>query len=310
MDVNVTSFNEFTVYTCDECANFTHININDGDFFYVKMFEYFFSEDRLLRYIENKTSISFVPSKANYAALYKKLRIFIDKENDIPFPDTLEKEIIDVICDEHETIENNGVKEVRLDKIGKIGEYLFSNLLSEYFGFQCIIPKLNLLTDYNMSIFGIDTLFYSPEKKLILLGESKVSKSIANGITLINKSLSTYQEQVDSEFELILSQRLLLDKMGDFALDFGDKAEISLSMSDFIAKAKIESIGIPIFIAFGGNNTVEDVFKQLKRINKYNLYGLNTQYISISLPIIDKKKLVEAFTFEINKRRNSYAENV
>lgn len=310
MDIIKQNFNDFEVFSYDDCKSFVHINITNPRLFYSKMFEYFFDESRLLRYIENKASISFRPTTANFAALYKKLKIFIDKENDIQIPQNLEKNLLDIVSAEHTIIEENGIKKIRLDKIGKIGEYIFSNILSEYFGYQCIIPKLNMLTDYNMSIFGIDTLFYSHENKLLLLGESKVSKSINNGIALINESLSSYQAQIDDEFELILSQRWLKDKMGYFADDFGDKIEISMNMSDFIKKADVRNIGIPIFIAHGGIETTEEIFNELSKIKKIDLYDIETNYIIISLPLIDKDEFVKAFTLAIAERRDLYESNV
>lgn len=312
IDMNISKqiFNDFEVYSSDECNTFFHINITNPNIFYSEMFEYFFDENRLLRYIENKASISFEPTMANYAALYKKLKIFIDKENDIDYPQNIDSEISNILIDEHTIIEENGVKKIRLDKMGKIGEYIFSNILSEYFGYQCIIPKLNMLTDYNMSIFGIDTLFYSHENKLLLLGESKVSKSIKNGIALINKSLSSYQSQVDDEFELVLSQRWLKDKMGYFNEDFGDKVEVSINMADFIKKASVEKICIPIFIAHGGNESVEEILKKLSKIPKIKLYDIDTSFITISLPLIDKTKFMNAFTVAIAQRRDLYESNI
>ena len=310
MDILKESFNDFDVFSYSDCNSFVHINITDPQLFYSKMFEYFFDESRLLRYIENKASISFQPTPANFAALYRKLKIFIDKENDVQILQKIEDNLLDIVSAEHTLIEENGIKKIRLDKIGKIGEYIFSNLLSEYFGFQCIIPKLNMLSDYNMSIFGIDTLFYSHDKKLLLLGESKVSKSITNGVALINESLSSYQSQIDDEFELILSQRWLKDKMGYFADDFGDKIETSMNMSDFIEKANVKAIGIPIFIAHGGSETTEEIFNKLKKIKKVDLYGLETNYIIISLPLINKDDFVKAFTIAIAKRRDLYESNV
>lgn len=310
MDIIKQNFNDFEVFSYEDCKSFVHINITNPRLFYSKMFEYFFDESRLLRYIENKASVSFQPTTANFAALYKKLKIFIDKENDIQIPQNLEKNLLDIVSAEHTIIEENGIKKIRLDKIGKIGEYIFSNILSEYFGYQCIIPKLNMLTDYNMSIFGIDTLFYSHEKKLLLLGESKVSKSINNGISLINESLSSYQSQIDDEFELILSQRWLKDKMGYFAEDFGDKIEISMNMSDFIKKATVRNIGIPIFLAHGGSETTEQIFNELYKIKKVNLYDIETTYIIISLPLIDKEEFAKAFTLAIAERRDLYESNI
>lgn len=310
MEVIKQAFNDFEVYSCNEYNSFVHIDITNSKLFYAKMFDYFFDENRLLRYIENKASISFEPTSANYATLYKKLKIFIDKENHVSLSQNVESDLLGIISAEHDVVEQNGIKIIRLDKIGKIGEYIFCNILSEYFGYQCIIPKLNMLTDYNMSIFGIDTLFYSHERKLLLLGESKVSKNIENGIALINKSLSSYQSQVDDEFDLILSQRWLRDKMGYFADDFGDKLEVSVSMSEFIEKASVKRIGIPIFIAHGGSETTQEIFEKLSTIERVTLYDLETNYIIISLPLIDKDEFIKAFTLAIAERRDLYESNV
>lgn len=310
MSIIKKSFEGFTVYSDDERNSFIHVDINDSSKFYKNMFEYFFDEARLLRYAENKANLSFSPTQANYATLYRKLALFIDKENDVVLHPSLEAELGDIIKEEYQIVEVDGTKKIRLDKIGKIGEYIFSNILSEYFGFECVIPKLNLTTDTNMSVFGIDTLFYAPTQKLILLGESKVSTSLDNGITLINKSLSTYQSQVDDEFTLILSQRWFLDKMGAFSDEFKDTIETSISMSSFINKAKISQIGIPIFIAHGGDKDVDVIFKKLQRINKISLYGLNTTYVTISLPLINKMELMSKFAEFIAERREYYKNEV
>lgn len=306
MDILKQSFDDFEVFSYADCNSFVHINITNSKLFYSKMFEYFFDESRLLRYIENKASISFQPTPANFIALYKKLKIFIDEENCVQDLPNIEKDLLDIVSVEHTIIEEKGIKKVRLDKIGKIGEYIFSNILSEYFGFQCVIPKLNMATSHNMSVYGIDTIFYSHEKKFLLFGESKVSKSVNNGIDLINKSLSTYQSQIDNDFNLILSNRMLKDKMGYFEDDFGDKVEMSLKMSTFIKKASIKNIGIPIFIAHGGSETTEEIFEKLKRIKRVSFYGIKTNYIIISLPLIDKDEFVKSFTLAIAERRDFY----
>lgn len=306
MEIKKQRFNDFDVFSCDDCNSFIHINITNENLFYKNLFQYFFSEERLLKHIENKASVNFEPTKANYAALYKKMKIFIDKENLIDISPDLESEILQIIADEYTIVTDDETHKIRLDKIGKIGEYIFSVILSEFFGYQCIIPKLNMITDKNMSIFGIDVLFYAVESKMLLLGESKVSKSVKNGISLINKSLSTYQEQVDDEFELILSQRMLKDKRGSFNNDFGDLVEISLTMKEFIENASIDKIGIPIFIAHSGSNNVEDIFNQLKSIHRISLYGLDTVYLIISLPLIDKNKFMQSFAREIAERSAYY----
>lgn len=271
------------------------------------MFDYFFDDARFLQYIENKASILFEPIVENYVSLYKRLSLYLDDENIHKLPVDIEDEVVKILAEEY-TLEDKGCGniEVRLDKIGKIGEYIFCNLLSEYFGYSCVIPKANFITDRNMSVFGIDAVFYCPEDKMILLGESKVSNSLKNGIALINKSLSTYQQQVDEEFVLVLSQRWLRDKMGTFAEDFGGFIDKSIDMKSFISKAGITSIGIPVFIAHGTETDTATTLYKLSSINKVKLYDIETKVITISLPIISKSKLIATFTQKIVEKREYY----
>ncbi len=310
MAIDRKQYDGFTVHTDEEYHCFVHINIDNPSLFYEKLFCHFFDETRLLRYTENKTAVSFSPTEANFATLYRKLAVFLDFENEIDYPASLDEDASDAICDEYEVVEQNDTIKIRLDKMGKIGEYIFGTLLSDYFQFECIIPKLNLITDRNMSVYGIDSLYYSPDEKMILLGESKVSKSLENGITMINTSLGSYQQQVEDEFLLILSQRWLRNASGRFGLDFEKPLETSLSMSEFIEKAKIETICIPLFIAHGGDNDTKDIFEKMKKIKKISLYGLETKYISISLPLIDKEKVMEYFAKKLNERRCAYEQAI
>ena len=107
-------------------------------------------------------------------------------------------------------------------------------------------------------------------------------------------------------FLLILSQRWLRDKAGSFGKDFEDELEISLSMQDFIDKAKIDTIGIPVFIAHGGNENVDCIFEKMKKIKRISLFGLNIKYISISMPLIDKKEMMQSFAKMLINRRKVY----
>lgn len=301
------SFNDFEVYSLGDNHSVLHIEIADTASFYQKMFDYFFEETRFLQYIENKTSLTFIPSVENYVSLYKRLSLFIDDENVCRLSKDIEEEIVKILADEY-TLEDDGAGNirVRLDKMGKIGEYIFCNLLSEYFGYSCVIPKANFTTDRNMSVFGIDAVFYCSESKMLLFGESKMSNSLQNGVALINKSLSMYQQQVDEEFVLVLSQRWLHDKMGAFAEDFSELVNKSISMADFISKAGINVIGIPIFIAHGTETDTTAILKKISKVKKIKLYDLDTKIISISLPIISKSKLIATFTQKIKERRDYY----
>ena len=157
-----------------------------------------------------------------------------------------------------------------------------------------------------MSIYGIDTLFYSTEKNMILLGESKLSKSLENGIGLINKSLKTYEQQIKDEFVLMLSNRFLKNNLGIFGEKYADAIELSLSIEEFITNASIKRIGIPIFIAHGIDTDIDEILKQMKSIKQNTFLGIETQYIIISLPIVNKSKLISVLTQEIAERRTSY----
>ncbi|GAB6152570.1 hypothetical protein JCM17380_13200 [Desulfosporosinus burensis] len=300
-------FNEFTVHTLNEQSTFLHINLADSHNFYRGLFDYFFDETRLLRYAENKMNLHFEPMVKNYVTLFKHLGLYIDDYNIEKIPASIENEVLLILSDEYELEDTgDGYLKVRLDKMGKIGEYIFCNLLSEYFGFDCIIPKVHLTTDPNMNVYGIDTLFYSHESDMILFGESKLSKSLSNGTGLINKSLQTYEQQIQDEFTLMLSSRFLKNNMGIFGDKYADVVELSLSIGHFIEKADVKRIGIPIFIAHGADATPDAIFKKLCKIKKGTMLGLKTVYIVVSLPIFNKSKMIAVFTQGIAERRAYY----
>ena len=191
------TFFDFNVYTETDKYSFIHIDISDSPLFYNKIFDHFFNKDRLVQYIENMSNLKFNPSNKHYAMLYKHLGLYEDDYNLKIEKSKLEEEVIKILKDEY-TLEDDGdgYLKINLDKMGRMGEYIFSCLLSEYFSFDCIIPKVHLTTDPNMSVFGIDTLFYSSKEKMLLFGESKLSKNINNGIALAKKSLKDYERQI------------------------------------------------------------------------------------------------------------------
>ena len=271
------------------------------------IFNYFFDETRILKYAENKTSLTFTPTRRNYVTLFKHLGHYIDDYNIELLPAEIEAEVLRVLADEYGLNDDGkGHLHVRLDKIGKIGEYIFCNLLSEYYGFDCIIPKVHLTTDYNMSVYGIDALFYSAKKDMILFGESKLSKSLANGVALLNESLKTYEKQIKDEFTLMLSNRFLKNNMGVFGDKYADVIELSLSVEDFISTAGVKRIAVPLFVAHGTDIKPDDIFKQLCYIKQPTILNLETQYFIISLPLFDKSKMISVFTQGIAERRTLY----
>lgn len=301
------TFNDFEVFYYDEYTSFFHINLSDNESFYQKLFEYFFDEQRLLNYIENKTHLKFDSTPRNYASLYKHLAKYIDDYNDEKDISLFDSEIIKILQDEY-TLEDKGKGKisVRLDKMGKIGEFIFCNILSEYFKFDCIIPKCHLTTDRNMNVYGIDTLYYDENNDMILFGESKLSNSLNNGIALIKKSLKEYESQIREEFVLVLSERTFSDKFGKFGEKYNNVIDQCISIEQFIEQVNIKHIGIPIFIAHGTDNNVEEIIKKLKKISKNKILGIQTTYFFISLPFLNKSKLIAVFTKLIKERRAFY----
>lgn len=300
-------FNDFTVLSLNEKCSFMHIRLADNNLFYKDMFSYFFCETRILKYIENKAGLTFTPTRENYITIFKHLGQYIDEFNMKRLPAEIEAEVAKVLADEYDLNDDgDGHLHVRLDKMGKIGEYIFYNLLSEYFGFSCIIPKVHLTTDYNMSVYGIDALFYSPSENMILFGESKLSKSLANGISLINESLKSYEKQIVDEFTLILSNRLLRNNMGVFGDRYAETIERSISIEEFISAANIERIAVPLFIAHGQETNPDEIFRQLNNIKHPAILNMETTYLVISLPLLSKAKMISSFTEAIAERRAQY----
>lgn len=270
-------YEKFIVHQMEDNYSMIHIEIKDNEEFYKSLFDCFFTEDKLIKYAENKFNLKFSPTKINFTTLYKHLKVYIDDFNKEQYSiDELEEEMLKVLNEEYSIENKNGNLRVRLDKIGKIGEYIFSCILNEYFKFQCIIPKVHLQTSYNMSIYGIDTLFYSEENSMILFGESKITKTLENGITLVGKSLDEYEERIKQEYGLVLSNRVYKEKLNSFNEKYGDIVEVALDIEEFIEMAKIKQIGIPIFIAHGNQTDESEIINKLKLIKRKNI--LRTGY--------------------------------
>lgn len=298
----------FTVYhAINTNANtFFHIQLEDGDNFYNSLYDYFFSEDRLIQYIKNKKGIKFSPSREQYVELFQHLQNYIDRENLEIDITQYNSSIISILKDEYETEEKDSKVIARTDKFGKIGEYIFCSLLSNYYGFNCIIPKVHYTTDNNMSVYGIDALFYSESDDLLLFGESKLCSNLGNGISLIKESLRTYQSQIQEEYRLILSGQILKNCSSIFNDKFGDIRDVSYTIEEFISKADIKRIGVPIFIAHGIETSEVNILKRLNSISQNKIFDLETIYYFISLPIINKTNLMKCFKNRINKRINEY----
>lgn len=90
-------FNDFNVFSLNDSNIFIHINLTE-DSFYKGFVKYFLDESRILRYAENKASLTFTSSKRNYATLYKHLGYYIDEYNLEKLPATIEEEVIKILA--------------------------------------------------------------------------------------------------------------------------------------------------------------------------------------------------------------------
>ncbi len=304
---NIEEFDEFRVYILDDKYTFYHIDLKDTEEYYEGLFNYFFDEDKLLAYAENKSHLKFSPTKKNFVILYKHLFQYIDEYYDEIDINVIGEEVKKIILDEYETTEEKeNALRIRADKKGKIGEYIFSCILKEYFKFDCIIPKVHMSTSRNMSIYGIDALFYCSNNNMLLFGESKLTNSLKNGVSLIKESLKDYEKSISDEFTLTLSSRVLKNELNKFSEIYGDLCEVSIDIKDFISKANITQIGIPIFITHGTEQEINKIINKLSNIEKKDFLGIKTVYYFISLPVINKQKFIALFTKKIKERRDEY----
>lgn len=276
------TYKDFNVFKMMDKTVFIHIKLN-CDTFYEDMLAFFFKEEKLLSYIYNKTTIEFDATIQQYVSLFKVLSGFIDTENLDADIEKMKIELNEYI--DWEKYSDDELLKLRRDKIGKIGEYILHNILSDYFNFACILPKLVLNTNKNMSVFGIDVIFFDEKNKMLLFGESKVSKNLHNGVNLINKSLKNYEHQICEEYRTILSSELINKNLPEEIKKYIGKA---MSFKKFIEIANIKRIGIPIFIMSGEDTNLESINKKLDKIDKVDFMGLEITYYIINLPIIDK----------------------
>ena len=303
-------FEEFKVYEIDNKYSFVYVDINDDEKFLTGLVDYIFNEENLLLYSELSTGLEFKPGKREYVKLYKNIQYFLNEElMKIPVGN-VDEELEKILSEEYEFIKgDNGEYLIKQDKSGKIGEYIFHLLLTKYFNYTCIIPKFCISTDRNMSVYGIDTLFYDEKKSEILFGEAKFSNRFSNGVKLINKSLKEYEQNIKEEFLLVLSNDSY--KLNEsFKSRHKEKIDECFTIEEFIEEANLTTIVIPIFIAHGDGkkNTVEKFMKKLNSIKTKDMFGMNTKYMLISLPVIEKDKFIEFAIKMAVKKSHEYKE--
>ena len=303
-------FEQFTIYRSDIARSFLYVNFSSPDLFMDGLSDYILNEINLLNYANAMEPIRFTPTLAHYKKLYSTLETFLNSTMDLLTFDDVSNEVRNTLGEEYTFIDKNGETLLQKDKIGKIGEYIFHVLLTQYFHINCIIPKFRCTTDRNMSVFGIDALFFEPNDRKIFFGESKVCKTIDNAITLINRSLNDYETQISEEYKLVLSNNDVFKLSPEFQFAFEKYTQICISFQDFIKAASITKICVPIFIAHGNGatrNTPADFLDKMNtKITKNSFFGLDTEYLFISLPIIDKAKMMDILMKKVVKKSNEY----
>ena len=308
--INIKRYNGFDVYYKDKGYSFIYADFYDVDKLIDGLTDYIFKEENLLNYARRTSKIDFSGEEHQFVKLYHNISVFLNQQLETLSIGEVSEELLDVLGQEYTLVDEKGELKVQRDKVGKLGEYVFHLLLTDYFQLDCILPKFRYTTDRNMSVFGIDTLFLDIKKKSLYFGESKFSKDLSNGIKLVNRSLKDYEEQISEEYRIVLGPEDVFPVSKEFVEIFGEKRKICISFKKLIEVANITTIGVPIFIAHGNGtekNTPEEFVNEiLSKIHKEKFFGLDTKYIFISLPVIDKNRFVEVAIKKAVKKQHEY----
>ena len=308
--IQTEAFEQFTVYKEGSSDSFLYADFDKPDLFMNGLADYLLNEYNLLNYANTLTPINFTPSRAIYKKLYSTLGTFLNSELELLTFDNVTDEVRTTLGEEYRFIDTNGETLLQKDKIGIIGEYALHLLLTNYYKVHCIIPKFRCTTDRNMSVFGIDALFFDPKHRIIYFGESKVCKDIDNAITLVNRSFEDYEEQIAEEYKLVLSNDEVFNLSQEFKDAFQEHTEVCISFQEFIKAASIHKICVPAFLAHGNNAGAHTPDKFLQKMNsklhQKQLFSLPTKYIFISLPIINKSEMMDVIMQKVVKKNNDY----
>lgn len=289
------NFEDFDVYSENSEHQFRYIYINQQTF-YEKLCRYLLNPSTLHLHATLNINADIELTKEDYREIYNRLIQFIDFEKVINIDGMLDPAIKSIL--DAELISSSS--DLRKDKWGRIGEYIFNIILDTYFNLDCVIRKFALNTSPNMPVYGIDTVHCSVENKKIYFGESKCVTNISNGVELINKSLSNYEAQIAEEYFTLSDVNF--KRSPKFLSAYAEYINTCLTFSEFVEALDMRSIGIPIFIAHAGKFDEEMVFAQLRKINRKKLFGLETEYIAISFPLLDKEKFRVKFIEEANNQ--------
>lgn len=274
------AFEQFTVYKCDVASSFLYAHFDNPALFMDGLSEYLLSESNLLNYANTLTPIEFTPTPAIYKKLYNTLGSFLNSELELLAFDDVSDEVRTTLGKEYRFININGKTLIQKDKIGKIGEYALHLLLTSYYKVHCIIPKFRCTTDRNMSVFGIDALFFNPEQRTIYFGESKVCNSIESAITLVNRSFDDYEEQIAEEYKLVLSNDEVFNLSQEFIdpekqYDFSQRNIFIVTHDRVIDENTVAIFGSIDFLV------IDEVYKLQKDSTNERVLILNIAYYNM-----------------------------
>ena len=166
--ITCSRFQDFDVYSEYTEKQFRYIHITQPDF-YGKLCEYLLSPEIINAHTTFNIDVETELSIENYREIYDRLIQFIDFEKVINVNDLLDPSLKAIL--DAELI--NFSTDLRKDKWGRVGEYIFNIILDTYFNLDCVIRKFALNTSPNMPVYGIDTVHCSLENKCLFFGESK-----------------------------------------------------------------------------------------------------------------------------------------
>lgn len=295
---------DYTVYSLNDCHTFIHFHLNNEDRFYEYIATFFLNENRLIQYVENDRAVHFTATQHQKIELYKRLALFAANPIEFEITEAFDPVVMEALKADYEIIErSDGGYIAKQPVVGRFGEYFLHVILSEFFKLNCVVPKISLTTDSNMSVYGIDSLFYSHDNHKLFFGESKFSKALNSGVSLIRKSLETYEDQIRDEFNLVLSERHIR-RHPEFEELFSDKIAQSVSFDKFVEHAGLTTICVPLFIAHGNETDPDYILMRLSSIPKKQLFNMETEYWGISLPVISKDRLIQEMIRTIGQIHN------
>ncbi|MBQ7617163.1 DUF1837 domain-containing protein [bacterium] len=277
----MSNFRSFRVEKETDKLIFLSLNVNDVDKLADECIDCFFNEEWMFSYFKalEENSI-FTPQPENYVTLCRNLEYFFDDD----------------------------LKNIRNDKKGKLGEYFLSILLLKYFHSSCILPKLIITTDRKMPVYGIDTVFYSPDRDMFMFGEAKFTSNISEGINLVNRSLKEYQNQFEDEYKLIVNNNLFAKSKNKFIQEFAGPSNKAITFKKFIMGANIKFLGVPIFICHGKEIDKNEIFNAFENKMKkiFVISGIGIKYVLISLPVYDSDRFINSLKDKLIKKRKEY----